>query len=58
MKIPNLVKQRIHSKETHNSYYVMTCINNIPYISNTLNKLLFRKKLHSSHIQTKFNDKE
>ena len=39
-KLPNEVKQIIHAEETDNSYYVITCINKIPYTSNTLKKLL------------------
>ena len=57
-KIPNLVKQRIHVEEAHNSDYVMTGITTIPSISNTLKKLLFRSSLHSSYFQNKYNDKE
>ena len=36
----------------------MTCINTIYSISNTLKKLLFHSSLHSSYIQTKFNEIE
>ena len=36
----------------------MTCINTIPSIPNTLNKLWFHKSLHYSYIQTGYNDKE
>ena len=35
-KPPNEVKQRIHAEETDNSEKVMTCINTITSISNTL----------------------
>ena len=57
-KIPNEVKQIIHTKETDNSNYVMTCIKKNPPTSNTFKKLLLHKNLHSSYIQTKYNDKE
>ena len=52
------VKQIIPTEETDNSEYVMTCINTIPSTSNTLNKFLLNKSLHSSYIQTEFNEKE
>ena len=51
-KLPNEVKQIIHAEETDNSYKVMTCINTIISISNTLNKLLVNKKNHYSYIKT------
>ena len=56
-KLLNEVKQRIHAEETDNSDYVIICINTIPYISNTLKKLLLHKSLDSSYIQTKYYDK-
>ena len=42
----------------HDSDYVMNCTTAIPYISNTLKKLLLQSDLHSSYIQTKYNGKE
>ena len=50
-KLPNEVKQIIHAEETDNSDKVMTCINTIPSISNTLKNLAVNKILHSSYIQ-------
>ena len=52
VKLPNYVKQRIHAEETDNPDKFMTCINKILSTSNTLKKLLLRKILHSSYIQT------
>ena len=57
-KLPNKVKQIIHTEETDNSDYVMTCINTITSTSNTLKKFLLHKNVHSSYIQTKYDDKE
>ena len=54
-KIPDLVKQRIHAEETHDSEYVMIFNTTIPSISNTLDKLLLHSILHYSYIQTKYN---
>ena len=48
----------IHSEETDNSDYVMTCINTIPPKSNTLKKLLLHKGLHSYYIKIEFNEQE
>ena len=56
-KLLNEVKQIIHAEETDNSYYVMTCINTIPSTSNGLRSFL-HKSLHSSYIQTEYNDKD
>ena len=44
--------------DMHDSDYVMTCTMVIPFISNTLNKLLLKSDFHSSHIQTIYNGKE
>ena len=57
-KLPNKVKQIINSEETENSEKVMTSINTIPSTSNTLKNLLLNKSLHSSYIQTEFNEKK
>ena len=57
-KLLNQVKQIIHAEETDNSDYAVTCINTIPSTSNTLKKLLLHKNIHSSYIQTEYNDKE
>ena len=56
-KHPNAVKQIIHAEKTDNSDYLMTCINTIPSASNTLKKMFLHKSLHSSYIQTEFNEK-
>ena len=42
----------------HDSYYVMTCTTTIPYISNTLKKLLLQYYLYSSYNQTKYIGKD
>ena len=57
-KLLKEVKQRIHAEETDNSDYFMTFINTITSKLNTPNNLLLHKSLHSSYIQTKYNDKE
>ena len=57
-KLPNEVKQIINAEETDNSDYFMTCINAINSTSNTVKMLLLHKSLHSSYIQTVYNDKE
>ena len=57
-KLPNDVKQRIHAEETDNSDKFMTCINTIPYTSNTLKNLVVNKSSRPSNIQTEFNDKK
>ena len=57
-KPPSDVKQIIHAKDTYNLDYVMTCINTIPPTSNTLKHLVVNKKVYSSYIQTKYNNKE
>ena len=57
-KIPNEVKQRIHSEHTGNSDKVMTCTTAIPPTSNTLKILAVNKSFHSSYIQREFNDKK
>ena len=51
-KPQNKVKQRIHAEETDNSDKVMTCINIIPSISNTLKNLLLNKSLHYYYFKT------
>ena len=56
-KLPNDVKQRINAEETDHSDKVVTCINIITSTSNTLKNLVVNKSLHSSYIQTEFNDK-
>ena len=56
-KLPIAVKQIIHAEVTDNSEYFMICINTIPSTSNTLKKLLLQKNLHSSYIQTEFDEK-
>ena len=58
VKLPNDVKQIIHSEEIDNSEKFMTFINTVPSISNTLKKLAVNKSSHSSYIQTEFNDKK
>ena len=57
-KLSNDVKQRTHAEETYNPEKFMTCINTIPSTSNTLKNLVVNKILHSSYIQTEFNDKK
>ena len=57
-KLQNDVKQRIHAEETDYSDKFMTCINKILSTSNILKNLVLNKILHSSYIQTKFNDKK
>ena len=57
VKLPNDVKQRPHAEETDNSDKAVTCINTITSTSNTLKNLVWNKSLHSSCIQTWFNDK-
>ena len=52
------VKVRIHTEEKDNSDKVMICINTIPSTPKTLNDLVGNKSLHSSYIQTEFNDKK
>ena len=54
----NYVKQRTHAEETYYSDKFMTCINKITSTSNTLKKLVVNNILHSSYIQTEFNDKK
>ena len=56
-KPPNEVKQRIHAEETDNSEKVMTCINTITSISNTLKNFMVNKSFHYSYIQREFNDR-
>ena len=51
-KLLNYVKQRTHAEETDNPEKLMTCINTITSTSNTLNKLVVNKILHSSYIKT------
>ena len=43
--------KKINAEEIDNSDFVMTCINKIPFTSNTPNNLLLNKSLHSSYIQ-------
>ena len=57
-KILNLAKQITHAEETHNSDHVMTFINTITFLSNTLNKLWLQSILHYSYIKTKYDAKE
>ena len=56
-KLPNDVKQRIHAEKTDNWDKFMTSINTITFTSNTLKNLVVNKSVHSSYIQTEFNDK-
>ena len=55
-KCPNEVKQIIHAEETDNSYKVIKFTKEPPHTSNTINNLVPNKILHSSYIQTEFND--
>ena len=50
-KLPNEVKQIIHTEATDNSEYVMTCMKTITSTSKELKKLLSNKSLHYSYIQ-------
>ena len=56
--LPNDIKQRTRAEETDHSENFMTCINTIPSTSNTLKNLVVNKSLHSSYIQTEFNNKK
>ena len=47
-KLPNDVKQITNAEETDSSDRVMTCINTIPFTSNTLKNLVVNKSSHSS----------
>ena len=42
----------------HDSDYVMTCTAEISSVSNAIKKFWIQSYLHSSYIQTKYNDKE
>ena len=57
-KLPNEVKDRIHVEEKENSDKVMKCITTIPSTSNTLNKLLVNKIIHSSYIRRELYDEK
>ena len=57
-KLPNDVKQIIHSEEKYNSDKVVKCIKTILSTSNTLKNLVVNKSFYSSYIQTEFNDKK
>ena len=48
----------MNAMDMHDSDHVITCTTKIPYISNTLKKLLLQSDFHSSYIQIKYNDKE
>ena len=56
-KLPNDIKQIFHAEKTDNSDKVMTCINKITSISNTLKNLVVNKSLHYSYIKKESNDK-
>ena len=56
-KLTNELKQIIHAEEKDISDKVMTCINTIPFTSNTLHKLLLNEILHSSYLQRKLEQK-
>ena len=57
LRIGNSAKQRMHATDMHDSNYVMIYTTEIISISNTLKKLLIPLDLHSSYIQTIYNDK-
>ena len=51
-KLPNDVKQIIHSEEKYNSDKIMKCIKTILSTSNTLKNLVVNKSFDYSYIQT------
>ena len=55
--IANNEKQRIHTMDMHDSDYVMIFNIEITSISNNLKKLWIPSDMHSSYIQTIYNDK-
>ena len=57
-RIENEAKQNFHAVYINDSDYVMTCTTSINSISNTLKKLWIQPDLHSSYIETIYNDKE